>query len=97
MALEAGTLKKVGTEDNYTGSMAQAIEHAFREEWPYVMGGEKPESNPEMKLLFIAIAQGVVKYLKQHADSFRVQVQGGGVAGTKNGEVSEIQTVGILH
>lgn len=94
MALKAGSLKK---ENNYAGSMAEAIEHAFQEEWPHVMGGEKPKSNPQMKLLFIAIAQGVVKYLSTHSDSFEVEVQEGGNAGKKSGKVSEIVTTGVLH
>lgn len=93
MALKAGSLKK----NNYAGSMAEAIEHAFQEEWPHVMGGEKPKSNPQMELLFIAIAQGVVKYLSTHADSFKVEVLGGGIAGTKSGKVSQIDTTGVLH
>ena len=101
MALKAGTLKKLNVadmlEDNYKGSMAESIEHAFQEEWPYVMDGGKPGANRQMRLFFIAIAQGVVKYLKDHADSFEVEVQGGGSAGIKNGNVSKIQIEGILH
>lgn len=88
---------KAGTKNDYTGSMAEAIEHAFQKAWPHVMGGKGPESNPQMELLFIAIAQGVVKYLSTHSDSFEVEVQGGGNAGKKSGKVSEIVTTGVLH
>lgn len=65
---------KAGTKGSYTGSMAEAIEKAFQTAWPGLMDGDVPGSTPDMKLLFIAIAQGVVEHLKGHADSFKVEV-----------------------
>lgn len=57
---------KAGTRTEYSGSMAEAIERAFRSEWPRVMEGmELPATtSPDLKLLFVTIAQGVVAYLK---------------------------------
>jgi hypothetical protein len=31
-------------------------------------------TSPDLQLLFVAIAQGVVRYLADHADSFQVSV-----------------------
>lgn len=68
MALKAGTIA------DFSDSMAEAIENAFLEEWPEAMGGaDKPETNPQMRLLFVAVAQGVVRYLTDHAEAaFRI-------------------------
>jgi hypothetical protein len=70
MPLKPGTI----ATEYYTGSMAKAIEDAFKEEWPKVMGSAAPDSNPQMQLLFIAIAKGVVRHLAAHADAFKVNV-----------------------
>jgi len=69
MALKAGTIA------DFSDSMAEAIENAFLEEWPKVMGGaadEVPEMNEQMKLIFVAVAQGVVRYLTDHAEAFHI-------------------------
>ena len=61
---------KAGTNAEFPGSLAEAIEHALKKEWPYVMGeGQTVESNPQMRLLCIAVAQGVIRYLKDHANN----------------------------
>lgn len=67
MALQAGT------HTHYTNSMAEAIEKAFLAEWPKVIPGQPvPESNDQMRLLFMAIAQGVVYHLVHHPEAFVV-------------------------
>lgn len=75
-------------------SMVAAMEHAFKTEWPKVMDDMPPPSKPEelnqMRLLFAAIAQGVVKYLQEHPDDFKVTVNAPGV-GDYTGTVSEIK------
>jgi hypothetical protein len=79
MPLKAGS-KKIGFAqnpdyDNYDGSMAEAMEKAFEKEWPFIMGSApKPPSSPEMQLLFIAIAQGVVKHLVSNASAIQILV-----------------------
>ena len=69
MALQAGT------HAHYTNSMAEAMENAFLNEWPNIMGGQpKPQPNDQMRLLFMAIAQGVVQHLTQHPEAFTAVV-----------------------
>jgi hypothetical protein len=75
MALTAGTLSKGAQAESYTKSMAKAMEKAFRKEWSYAMSGsELPPTSDDMRLLFVAIAQGVVEHLKERASSFEVTV-----------------------
>jgi hypothetical protein len=91
MALKAGTIH------DYVNSMAQAMEEAFLEEWPRVMSEDqpKPQSNNQMKLLFIAIAQGVVRHLADHSESFDVSVASN--AGHNHPASVTVQTTGILY
>lgn len=63
---------------SFAGSMASAMEQAFNEEWPYVMkDAAVPPSSEQMKLLFTAIAKGVVRHLQANANSFKVTVSNG--------------------
>jgi len=86
---------KAGTNADFANSMAQAIETALKQEWPHVMGtGQSVESNPQLRLLCVAVAQGVVKYLADNATSSLV------VNVTSPHEASgyvEIQTTGTLY
>ena len=83
MPLIAGS-KTVTTAgvDPYANSMAQAIENAFLKEWPVIMGNEKPapEGNDQMRLMFIAIAQGVVRHLLDNEAAITVNTGSGPVA-----------------
>ena len=73
MPLKAGT--KAPVANGYNNSMAAAMEKAFMEQWPYVMDdADLPASSDQMKLMFIAIAQGVIKHLKQNSASMKVRV-----------------------
>lgn len=94
MPLKAGTKKTgpIGYEDQYAGSMAKAIEHAFIKEWPLIMGSDAPALNDHMRLLFIAIAQGIIKHLKENAGSITVTIPG---SGTGSGVINTDHTV--LH
>jgi hypothetical protein len=76
--------------------MAQAIEQAFRKEWPCLVDGVTlpATTSPEMQLLFIAVAQGVVGYLKKHIKSFKVKVSGPGTGYTVT---VTLETEGDLH
>ena len=65
-----------GTKGTYTNSMADAIEKAFLAEWPKVMIDQPvPDSNDQMRLLFMAIAQGVVQHLVDHPEAFTITVR----------------------
>lgn len=82
-----------GTNSNpieFQYSMANAMMTAFLNEWPYVMGdAPKPENLNQMKLLFAAVAQGVVNHLKAHATDFEVTVTDSGT-GFDKGTVTKI-------
>ncbi len=73
MALNSGT--KAPGSATYSGSMADAMEKAFKEEWPYVMDdADLPASNEQLNLMFRAVAQGVIRHLKQNCTSLKVTV-----------------------
>lgn len=86
MALKAGSLEP-GNID-LEGSMVAAMETAFRENWPYVMGDAPvPEFSKQMKLMFVAIASGVINHLSTNSDSMQVTITSG-----NTGTVSNIVT-----
>jgi hypothetical protein len=59
---------KAGTVDDFEDSMAEAIEDALKAEWATVKETAFPTTGEEdRRLLFVAIAQGIVRYLKSHA------------------------------
>lgn len=92
MSLDSGT--KAPGSATYSGSMADAMEKAFKEEWPYVMGdADLPASNEQLSLMFRAVAQGVIRHLKQNCTSLKVTVNinVGGDNYTANGSVSDIE------
>lgn len=78
-------------ESLFSGSMAQAIEGAFREEWSNFMDGETPEPSQELRLFFVAVARGVVKHLKDNPRAFKI-ISGGDGSATWEGYVSRIET-----
>lgn len=82
MALKPGTIEDV------SGSMAEEMEQVFRETLPSVVPGADPgRGEAERRLLFVAVAQGVVRHLAANPDAFKV-----GVSLTEGtGEVTEIQ------
>ena len=63
MALKAG-------KTDFTNSMAEAMEKVFKEQ--LAMGLPKPAD--QMKVLFIAVAEGVVRHLVAHPEAFVVTV-----------------------
>lgn len=61
MALKAGHVADFG------GSMAEAIEQAFQSEWIAAKTTALPQAGAvDRKILFIAVAQGVLNYLEAH-------------------------------
>ncbi len=95
MPLKAGTKHPIDPS-GYSGSMAEAMEQAFLKEWPFVMGGAPvPQTNDQMRLLFIAIARGVVLHLEQNHGAFNVTTTDVSV-NTAEGEVTSIDTIKYL-
>ena len=70
-SLKAGTAR---TTIGFANSMAAAIETAMQQEWLAVKGEAMPSApmgEQDRRILFAAIAQGVLNYLQQHqADLF---------------------------
>ena len=65
---------KPGTKDDLVSSMAAAMESAFEAEWVKFKDGPPPAaSRQDLRLMFIAIAQGVVKHLQDKAIEFRIE------------------------
>ena len=93
MPLNSGTKEPV--INGYNNSMAAAMESAFLEQWPYIMGdADLPATSNQMKLLFIAISQGVINHLKDNSASFEVEVNvtvGTAGTGTGTGTVTDIE------
>jgi hypothetical protein len=88
MSLQAGTVA------NFANSMAEAIENAMEQEYKAVKGEDLPTTGQEdRRLLFAAIAQGVVKHLNDNPDAFRVQVD----PTSGDGAVNDVQTQGTLY
>jgi hypothetical protein len=77
---------KAGSKTDYTASMASAMEAAFMNEWSnFMQGADAPAMNDQMRLMFVAIAQGVVNHLKANPVAFQVTVtdpEWGNITGT---------------
>lgn len=58
---------KAGSYNDPLNSMAQAMEDAFQDEWQAAKGKALPDSGEDdRRILFAAIAQGVLNHLKAH-------------------------------
>ena len=70
-----GNSLKAGTTDDFPNSMAAAMENAFQQEWLKVMGTALPEVGQEWRrMIFAAIAQGVVRHLVDNREAFEIGV-----------------------
>lgn len=62
---------KAGRVDNFAGSLASYIDTAMQNEWLAVKGEPLPggdQGSDDRKILFAAIAQGVLKFLVDHGN-----------------------------
>lgn len=59
---------KAGTVDDFASSLASYIDQAMKNEWQLVKGEALPTGAgaEDRKILFAAIAQGVLKFLADH-------------------------------
>lgn len=58
---------KPGRVSNFENSMAAAIEDMFREEWLAVNNAPLPDAGQkDRRLLFVAVARGILTYLAAH-------------------------------
>lgn len=76
MALKSGSIRLANDPTRageWAVSMSKAIEDAFLDEWPEAMdGAPKPEMNDQMRLMFVAVAKGVIKHLTENGSAFLV-------------------------
>lgn len=88
---------KAGTVSDFTGSMAQAMEEAMKKEYQAIKGEPLPDMGVEdRRMLFAAIAQGVVRHLKDNVDAFDVSTILH-PSSTATTTVDDIQTTGTLY
>ncbi len=62
---------KAGTVDNFASSLASYIDKAMQNEWHLHKGEYLPDQGQgadDRRILFAAIAQGVMKFLVDHVD-----------------------------
>lgn len=94
MALKPGsvTLGRTPANSEWTLSMAKAMEDAFLAEWPIAMPDQPvPTVNDQMRLLFVAIAKGVVKHLGDNGSAFQVAI------GTANNHTHTATTTVVVE
>ena len=66
---------KAGTSADFENSMAAAIQGAFKTSWKDVMKTDAPPDSNEMKVLFLAIAKGVIQHLVANKDAFVIKAE----------------------
>lgn len=72
MELKPGTI----SPHDLSRSMAAAMDYAFRNQWSRFMGGRPiPFGNSFLELLFVAVAQGVVRHMVENPDAFKVMIE----------------------
>jgi hypothetical protein len=90
MKLKAGTLTNQNLNE-FSNSMASAMMHAMEKEYEAVKNVELPSIGREdMKIMFSAIAQGVIRHLRDNPDAFKI-------SGADTTETIQIETQGTLH
>jgi hypothetical protein len=89
MPLKAGTT----SASEFASSMAAAIENALKEEYQNVKGESLPTAGQvDRRMLFAAIAQGVVRHLHDNASSIKVAVDA-----TTHATTVTVEITGILY
>jgi hypothetical protein len=70
---------KAGRVTDFENSMAAEIEAAMRTEWHSVKGYDlpAPAGEEDRKILFVAVARGVLKYLTDHRADIETSEAGG--------------------
>jgi hypothetical protein len=58
---------KAGHVNDFSGSLAKAMEVAMAQEWQAVKGSPMPGTDPQDRhILFVGIARGLLGYLEAH-------------------------------
>lgn len=70
MSLKSGSSD---SENAFSGSLAESIDNAFKMEWLMAKGEPLPDAGADdRRLLFAALAQGLLNYLKNNDDDFKL-------------------------
>ena len=92
---------KAGTVADFSNSLAEAMEDALRAEYQNINGEALPDQGLEdRRMLLVAIAQGVVRYLKSNVDAWQISVETTLVNtddAEGSGTVDDIATAGTLY
>jgi hypothetical protein len=77
MALKSGSIAQSKNDvATWNTSMAKAIEQAFLDEWSAALPDQDPPvMNDTARLMFVAIAKGVIKHLGENGSAFNVATQ----------------------
>lgn len=92
---------KAGTVADFSNSMAEAMEDALKAEYLALKGEALSDQGLEdRRMLLVAIAQGITRYLKSNVDAWQISVETTLVdtddaEGT--GTVDDIATTGTLY
>jgi O-methyltransferase involved in polyketide biosynthesis len=82
---------KGGHVSDFDKSLAAAIEQALVDEWLAVKGQSLPaQGQDDRRLLFVAIAQGVLRYLKAHQNEILTSLTFDAGAGSVTASVSAL-------
>lgn len=92
---------KAGTVADFSGSLALAMEDALKAEYAVLKGEALPDQMLEdRRLMLVAIAQGMVRYLKSNANAFVITVETtliNAADATGTATVVDIDTSGTLY
>ena len=92
---------KAGTVADFSNSLAEAIEDALKAEYLNVKGEALSDQGLEdRRMLLVAIAQGVTRYLKSNVEAWQISVETTLVNASNaegSGTVDDITTTGTLY
>jgi hypothetical protein len=92
---------KAGTVADFSNSLAEAMEDALKQEYLNVKGEALSDQGLEdRRMLLVAIAQGLTRYLKSNVDAWQISVETtlintDDAQGT--GTVDDLATTGTLY
>ncbi|SFA78469.1 hypothetical protein SAMN05421688_0863 [Poseidonocella pacifica] len=92
---------KAGTIADFSNSMAEAMETALKAEYLAVKGEPLPDQGVEdRRMLLVAVAQGVARYLKDNTDAWQISVEttlDNATEASGSGTVDGLSTTGTLY
>ena len=88
---------KAGTASDFANSMAEAMENALAQEYQALKGEPLPGmGQADRRMLLSAIAQGVVRHLKDNLDAFGLSVEVTQVTGESGAPQMQSENPGVI-